>query len=58
MAATRADTLAMRGRSPRRDRTTRTDGGATLTRLDAGGLVIEDVHFTDVAGLLANFGLA
>jgi steroid delta-isomerase-like uncharacterized protein len=27
--------------------------GATFTRLDAEGLVIEDVHFTDFAGLMA-----
>jgi steroid delta-isomerase-like uncharacterized protein len=27
--------------------------GATFTRLGPDGLVIEDVHFTDVAGLLA-----
>ena len=27
--------------------------GATFTRLGAGGLVIEDVHLSDVAGLLA-----
>jgi steroid delta-isomerase-like uncharacterized protein len=27
--------------------------GATFSRLGADGLVVEDVHFTDVAGLLA-----
>jgi steroid delta-isomerase-like uncharacterized protein len=27
--------------------------GATFTRLDAGGLVAEDVHFFDFAGLMA-----
>ena len=27
--------------------------GATFTRLDAGGLVAEDVHYSDVAGVLA-----
>jgi steroid delta-isomerase-like uncharacterized protein len=27
--------------------------GATFTRLDAGGLVVEDYHFTDLAGLLS-----
>ena len=27
--------------------------GATFTRLGADGLVVEDVHFSDVAGLLA-----
>lgn len=27
--------------------------GATFTRLGADGLVVEDIHFTDVAGLLA-----
>lgn len=27
--------------------------GATFTRLDAAGLVIEDVHFTDLGALLA-----
>lgn len=27
--------------------------GATFTRLDAEGLVIEDFHFTDLAGLLS-----
>lgn len=32
--------------------------GATFTRLGADGLVIEDVHFTDMAGLLAQLGLA
>ncbi|MEO7435305.1 MAG: ester cyclase [Candidatus Binatia bacterium] len=32
--------------------------GATFTRLDADGLVIEDVHFTDMAGLMAQLGLA
>jgi steroid delta-isomerase-like uncharacterized protein len=31
--------------------------GATFTRLDPGsGLVVEDVHFTDLAGLLAQLG--
>lgn len=32
--------------------------GATFTRLGADGLVIEDVHFTDMAGLLAQLGVA
>jgi steroid delta-isomerase-like uncharacterized protein len=32
--------------------------GATFTRLGADGLVVEDVHFTDMAGLLAQLGLA
>jgi steroid delta-isomerase-like uncharacterized protein len=32
--------------------------GATFTRLGADGLVTEDVHFTDMAGLLAQLGLA
>lgn len=32
--------------------------GATFTRLDATGLVIEDVHFTDMAGLMAQLGIA
>lgn len=27
--------------------------GATFSRLGAGGLVVEDIHFTDMAGLLA-----
>jgi len=27
--------------------------GATFTRLDADGLVVEDFHFTDLAGLLS-----
>jgi steroid delta-isomerase-like uncharacterized protein len=27
--------------------------GATFTRLDTDGLVVEDVHFSDLAGLLA-----
>jgi hypothetical protein len=27
--------------------------GATFTRLDAEGLVSEDFHFTDLAGLLS-----
>jgi steroid delta-isomerase-like uncharacterized protein len=31
--------------------------GATFTRLGAEGLVIEDVHFTDMAGLLAQLGI-
>jgi steroid delta-isomerase-like uncharacterized protein len=30
--------------------------GATFTRLGPDGLVVEDVHFTDVAGLLAQLG--
>lgn len=30
--------------------------GATFTRLDAGGLVAEDVHLTDFAGLMAQLG--
>ena len=32
--------------------------GATFTRLDANGLVIEDIHFTDAAGLLSQLGLS
>jgi steroid delta-isomerase-like uncharacterized protein len=32
--------------------------GATFTRLDGEGLVVEDVHFTDMVGLLAQLGLA
>ena len=32
--------------------------GATFTRLGPDGLVVEDVHFTDMAGLLAQLGLA
>ena len=32
--------------------------GATFTRLGADGLVVEDVHFSDMAGLLAQLGLA
>jgi steroid delta-isomerase-like uncharacterized protein len=32
--------------------------GATFTRLGADGLVVEDVHFTDLAGLLAQLGVA
>jgi uncharacterized protein (TIGR02246 family) len=32
--------------------------GATFTRLGADGLVVEDVHFTDMAGLLAQLGVA
>jgi steroid delta-isomerase-like uncharacterized protein len=31
-------------------------GGATFTRLDARGLVVEDVHLTDFAGLMAQLG--
>lgn len=31
--------------------------GATFTRLGADGLVVEDVHFTDMARLLAQLGL-
>jgi steroid delta-isomerase-like uncharacterized protein len=31
--------------------------GATFTRLGADGLVVEDVHFTDMAGLLSQLGL-
>ena len=30
--------------------------GATFTRLDAEGMVVEDVHMSDVAGLLAQLG--
>jgi steroid delta-isomerase-like uncharacterized protein len=30
--------------------------GATFTRLGADGLVVEDVHLTDVAGLMAQLG--
>jgi hypothetical protein len=30
--------------------------GATFTRLDERGLVIEDVHLVDFAGLLAQLG--
>jgi len=30
--------------------------GATFTRLDADGLVAEDVHFTDMGALLAQLG--
>jgi steroid delta-isomerase-like uncharacterized protein len=30
--------------------------GATFTRIGAGGLVVEDVHFADMAGLLAQLG--
>jgi steroid delta-isomerase-like uncharacterized protein len=32
--------------------------GATFTRLGSDGLVAEDVHVTDMAGLLAQLGLA
>ena len=32
--------------------------GTTFTRLGADGLVVEDVHFTDLAGLLAQLGAA
>lgn len=31
--------------------------GATFTRLGPDGLVVEDVHFTDFAGLLAQLGV-
>ena len=31
--------------------------GATFTRLGPDGLVVEDVHFTDLAGLLAQLGV-
>ena len=31
--------------------------GATFTRLGTDGLVVDDVHFTDMAGLLAQLGL-
>ena len=31
--------------------------GATFTRLDASGLVIEDVHFSNTASLLAQLGV-
>ena len=43
--------------SARRGRRVRI-GGATFPRLGADGLVVEDVHFTDMAGLLAQLGLA
>lgn len=32
--------------------------GATFTRLGTDGLVVEDVHFTDLAGLMTQLGLA
>ena len=32
--------------------------GATFTRMGTNGLVVEDVHFTDLAGLLAQLGAA
>ena len=32
--------------------------GATFTRLNADGLVVEDIHFTDFAGLLSQLGLS
>lgn len=32
--------------------------GATFTRMGAHGLVVEDVHLTDYAGLMAQLGLA
>jgi steroid delta-isomerase-like uncharacterized protein len=32
--------------------------GATFTRLGPDGLVVEDVHFTDLAGLLGQLGAA
>lgn len=31
--------------------------GATFTRLGPDGLVVEDVHFTDYAGLMAQLGI-
>ena len=31
--------------------------GATFTRLGSDGLVVEDVHFTDFAGLMAQLGV-
>lgn len=31
--------------------------GATFTRMGAHGLVVEDIHFADMAGLLAQLGL-
>jgi steroid delta-isomerase-like uncharacterized protein len=31
--------------------------GATFTRLGPDGLVVEDVHFTDYAGLMAQLGM-
>ena len=31
--------------------------GATFTRLGSHGLVVEDVHFTDLAGLMAQLGV-
>jgi steroid delta-isomerase-like uncharacterized protein len=30
--------------------------GATFTRMNADGLVAEDIHFTDLAGLMAQLG--
>jgi steroid delta-isomerase-like uncharacterized protein len=41
---------------PATGRTIRIEG-ATFTRLGADGLVVEDVHFTDLAGLLAQLGV-
>ena len=40
---------------PPTGRTVRVEG-ATFTRLDDQGLVVEDVHFTDLAGLLRQLG--
>lgn len=42
---------------PATGRTVRVEG-ATFTRLGADGLVAEDVHLTDYAGLMAQLGLA
>ena len=41
---------------PATGRTIRLEG-ATFSRLDADGLVIEDVHHTDFAGLMAQLGV-
>ncbi|HXJ36933.1 MAG TPA: ester cyclase [Candidatus Eisenbacteria bacterium] len=41
---------------PATGRTVRVEG-ATFTRMGAHGLVVEDVHFSDFAGLLAQLGI-
>jgi predicted ester cyclase len=43
--------VAPTGRRVRRE-------GATFTRMGPDGLVVEDVHFTDMAGLRAQLGVA
>lgn len=48
----RRRTLEVHGRAAIRERVE----GATFTRLGPDGLVVEDVHHTDLAGLMRQLG--